>query len=106
MARRFVRSTLDHAPQRIVDVVILLTSELVTNALTHAHSAITLVLRTNGGTFRVEVTDESSRTPLRRAAPPDATSGRGLALVDAMAESWGVNSIANNGKMVWFEVTA
>jgi anti-sigma regulatory factor (Ser/Thr protein kinase) len=105
-ARRFVRETLrDWGRESVADVVSLLTSELVTNAILHARSPIVLALERRRSALRVEVRDAARRdAPVRRQTGPDATYGRGLALVDAMATEWGVREIPDDGKAVWFEL--
>jgi anti-sigma regulatory factor (Ser/Thr protein kinase) len=81
-----------------VDVLVLLASELVTNAVTHAQDGsgaaggrISLCVRARAGELRVEVHDGSPVMPL--PVPPDADdeaeTGRGLMLVDALAAEWG-----------------
>jgi anti-sigma regulatory factor (Ser/Thr protein kinase) len=86
-----------------VEPAVLLTSELVTNAIIHARSQIALTIRMNGENLRVMVLDESSEQPRRRHRD-DLGSGRGLGLVDALAVSWGVTP-SGQGKAVWFELT-
>jgi hypothetical protein len=53
--------------------------------------------------LRVEVHDGNSRHPTPSPAPADATSGRGLHLVESLAERWGVEGTPD-GKVVWFEL--
>lgn len=103
-ARSFVRRTLgDWECESMVDVVLLLTSELVTNAILHAGSEVDLNLRLAGGVLRITVSDASERPPVLRDASPESTGGRGVALLDAMAVDWGAVPTAS-GKLVWFEV--
>jgi len=52
----------------------------------------------------VEVTDESARLPLAHYYSVDATTGRGLHLVDRLADSWGFDTLGTSGKTVWFEL--
>ncbi|MFD4652183.1 ATP-binding protein [Streptomyces sp. NPDC058441] len=82
--------------------------ELVTNAILHtgplnpqapARCRLT-VDRPEPDTVRVEVSDGCPRLPRRRAATDDETSGRGLCLVQAIAESWGTTP-HQHGKTVW-----
>ncbi len=110
-ARRFVRETL-HSwgaadRSRLVDDAVLLTSELVTNAIVHAGTPLRVSCRLDGGEVEVTVRD---RHPARTihdafAAVDDAerTSGRGLMLPAALASSWGV-SYARSAKAVWFRM--
>lgn len=106
-ARRFVRDTLvAWGCESRVDTVTLLTNELVTNAVLHARSRVELSLHRHGGALRVEVADGSPAAPVRRDYGADqATTGRGLALVEALAAVWGVES-SDRGKSIWFEVPA
>jgi DNA-binding NarL/FixJ family response regulator len=104
-ARRFVAGSLQ--PWRLgplVDTVTLLTSELVTNALVHAGSDVDVVVRLTSMLARVEVTDRSELAPTPRPASLDDDSGRGLALVQALARRWGTSRQPGGGKTVWFEV--
>jgi DNA-binding NarL/FixJ family response regulator len=86
-----------------LDVVKLLVSELVTNAVVHARSEAEVVVRLHGHVVHVEVLDDSAVMPVLRAPLPEDTSGRGVALVDALASSWGARQ-REGGKVVWFEV--
>ena len=83
----------------------LLTSELVTNAVIHAGDGFELVVTVDDDRARVAVKDSDSRLPQLGRAPDDATTGRGLKLVDAMASSWGAERRAA-GKVVWFDLAA
>jgi two-component sensor histidine kinase len=88
----------------VVDVVELLTSELVTNALLHASSAEEMVIQLAATRVRVEVSDSSPEPPVQRRIDVSAASGRGLTIVDAIAVKWGVDRNRQGGKRVWFEV--
>ncbi len=108
-ARRFIRRVLhDWHCESLSDTSELLASEVVTNALLHAGSAVELVVRRQPGPrIRVEVGDHSGVAPVVNARTPGAATGRGLVLVDALSARWGVTAIPNDlmGKRVWFEVT-
>jgi anti-sigma regulatory factor (Ser/Thr protein kinase) len=88
---------------------LLLVSELVTNSIVHAgHSgrdAIRVRAANDGSTTRVEVCDRArgESLPMRPAPPPFATGGRGLLLVDALSDRWGMDTCAR-GTCVWFEL--
>ncbi|MGW0499418.1 ATP-binding protein [Streptomyces sp. NPDC003007] len=88
------------------DVAELLTSELVTNAIVHTdHDAVLTVTLLPRG-LRVEVRDFVARRPrLRVAVPDEGTNGRGLLLVQSLADAWGVRP-HGVGKAVWFELEA
>lgn len=85
-------------------MVVLLTNELVTNAILHSGSDFDVVIDVDERLVRVEVRDGSTARPNRRNTGPRATSGRGLALVEALASAWGVEGIPGDGKAVWFAV--
>ena len=106
-ARRFARDVLKTWREGdSTDVVQLLVSELVTNAVLHAGSKVEVSVRHRGEWLRVEVVDESPVLPGPREFTDDAATGRGLALLDMLADDWGVEPIADHGKVVWFEVPA
>lgn len=106
-ARRFARDVLRRWREGdSTDLVQLLVSELVTNAVLHAGSKVEVSVRHRGEWLRVEVTDESPVLPGQREFDADASTGRGLALVDMLADDWGVEPIPDDGKVVWFEVPA
>lgn len=103
-ARTFVRNELRRwGTERHLDDCLLIVSELVTNAVCHGGSALTLRLSTNGTWIYGEVFDEGEGMPHTTNGDLDATHGRGLLIVDSLADDWGV-SIApgGGGKIVWF----
>jgi anti-sigma regulatory factor (Ser/Thr protein kinase) len=107
VARAFVTETLlAWGAERVLEAATLLTSELVTNAVLYAGSEIVLVVRQSGRRIRVEVQDASPKVPVRRFPTEESVSGRGLALVEALAAAWGVDPVPHDGKRVWFEVAA
>lgn len=114
-ARRWARSRLAGsgitADEPLAETLILLVSELVTNAVVHTGRPAVLRLclpapvaeECASATVRVEVADGSSRAPVPRCAGDDATGGRGLALVDCLADRWGW-SPEGAGKSIWCEL--
>jgi anti-sigma regulatory factor (Ser/Thr protein kinase) len=104
-ARRFLRDRLNDwgYPLALAEVPCLLVSELVTNAIVHTGTPVELALRLAGRRLRSAVADGSSRTPVPRQPGANAETGRGLKLVEELAEEWGVES-TGRGKTVWFEV--
>lgn len=91
----------------LIDTAELLASEVVTNALVHTDRGAELTARlTEGGCqrLRVEVRDYVARRPKVRRATDHAAHGRGLLLVQALADRWGVRA-QEVGKVVWFELT-
>jgi anti-sigma regulatory factor (Ser/Thr protein kinase) len=106
-ARRFVGNVLrGHGldTDEVVEAALLLTSELVTNAVLYAAGSIDVDVDIDLRGVRVEVGDHSARPPEPRDAGPEETSGRGLHLVEAMARAWGVEQQRDDGKVVWFEL--
>ncbi|MDQ1668415.1 MAG: hypothetical protein QOE40_476 [Actinomycetota bacterium] len=105
LARQFVTEALDEAGQPVLsDAATLLVSELVTNAMLHARTDIEVCVITSPGGVRVGVTDHSPQPLQRRGYGTSATTGRGLALLDIMAERSGTDSEPDGGKTVWFEL--
>ncbi|MCK7626291.1 ATP-binding protein [Streptomyces sp. RS10V-4] len=111
-ARRWARSRLAGsgigADEPLAETLILLISELVTNAVVHTGSTARLRMCFSGsgavvGTVRVEVVDTSARPPRPRHADGDDTNGRGLELVDGLADRWGWQR-EGTGKRIWCEV--
>ncbi|WP_432512970.1 ATP-binding protein [Kineococcus sp. SYSU DK001] len=88
----------------VVDTLLLLTAEVVTNAVLHGRSEVVLRVGRHGSRVRVGVADENTRLPLRRESDPEALNGRGMALVEALADAHGVE-VGALGKTVWFDVT-
>ncbi|MGW4023887.1 ATP-binding protein [Streptomyces sp. NPDC005009] len=98
------RALRDHG----VDVQ-LCASELVTNVIRHVGEGVPVTVRVwcdDGGRTRLEVTDPDPRAlpVLRAAVSADEESGRGLALLDALASRWGVAYGPGDGKTVWCEL--
>lgn len=104
-ARRFATTTL-HAwgSEDVDEVVALLLTEVVTNALLHAGSPVEVCVTQKAAVVRVEVSDQSMSIPSARGYSDQATTGRGLALVEALSSGWGVEPATAGGKVVWFEV--
>jgi anti-sigma regulatory factor (Ser/Thr protein kinase) len=105
VARRFVGAALRRwdVDEPTIEAAQLLVSELVTNAIVHTSSEVWLVVSVRGGTIRVEVTDHDARLPELRPAGSGATDGRGLGIVDGIADAWGFDP-RHSGKAVWFEL--
>lgn len=105
-ARRLVReqATSWGVPEDARDVAVLLTSEVVTNGLTHGEGRVTLRTEPVGSNgLRVEVDDDGRGEPSVREHRLDDENGRGMAMVDMLASRWGW-SPRENGKTVWFEI--
>jgi len=103
-ARRMVRELLAGVGLAdLLDDAALLMSELVTNAVIHAGSQVGVRGQVVDGVLRVEVTDASPHHPALRHYAETAGTGRGLALLVALADDWGVIP-APESKTVWFEL--
>jgi two-component sensor histidine kinase len=86
-----------------VDTVLLLVSELVTNAVKHAATPFDVTVSVTGEEVTVAVVDHDRRHPPQMRDPaPDDTSGRGLRIVEELSTSWGTEAVAGDGKRVWF----
>jgi anti-sigma regulatory factor (Ser/Thr protein kinase) len=105
-ARHFAEQTLsDWGCPDLVEDARLLVSELVINSVLHARSPVQLRLNLDKGILRVEVRDESPDLPVQRKYSLTAPTGRGLMIVDAVADRWGVEA-ADTHKVAWFELDA
>jgi len=106
-ARRLVEEYLRDRGDEDGEVAVLLTSELVTNAILHGHGPLELRAHTEGSALRIEVRDQEPASPpvLRSDAELTEIGGRGLQLVDTLADRWGWSAEAT-GKVVWFELDA
>jgi anti-sigma regulatory factor (Ser/Thr protein kinase) len=99
-ARRFVREVLRDQPPETVDAAELMTSELASNCVRHAHTDFELAVSSRGP-IRVEVRDTGDGRPRLRSPTPQEPTGRGLLIVEAMSDTWGIVPSAA-GKTVWF----
>ncbi|MDO0938739.1 SpoIIE family protein phosphatase [Streptomyces sp. DG2A-72] len=104
-ARRFTRRTLRAwGVTEEQDAVLLVVSELVTNALVHTDGRVRLDLTLVNHRLRVAVADASPRSPIKPTSIGwEATGGRGILLVEAMSVSWGTVPVSG-GKQVWSEI--
>ncbi|MBZ5739162.1 ATP-binding protein [Nocardioides mangrovi] len=109
-ARDVLRDTcaVAHVPTESTETALLLTSELVTNAVLHAGGNPVLDIDVQPARLRVTVTDGGAPLPDQPDAPvtpaPLAESGRGLFLVETLADRWGSEPRSPYGKAVWFEL--
>ncbi|KUM81029.1 ATP-binding protein [Streptomyces curacoi] len=104
--RSIARSLLDEWElAELTDAVELALTELVANVVRHVpdRRCEVLILRQTAG-VRVEVTDGCAQLPLcPEELRPDAENGRGLVLLEASVDKWGVDAMRRGGKTVWFE---
>ncbi len=105
VARQIVRTALLEAGQpQWTDAAELACSEVVTNAILHAHSDIELTVDVVPDHVRVEVRDSSPVLPVQRDYNEHATTGRGMALVAALTSAHGISDVGPDGKTVWFTI--
>lgn len=104
-ARRFAAQTMEGwgCDEDVVDTVLLLLSEVVSNAILHARTELEVGLAVRSGVVRVEVVDGAAMPIHRRPSGPDDQSGRGSSLIETLSEAWGTDRMTT-GKRVWFEV--
>jgi anti-sigma regulatory factor (Ser/Thr protein kinase) len=107
LARNFVVDHGSALPDDVMNDAELLVSELVSNAVLHGSPAITLCVDVDPPRIEVGVRDEGKAlpTPAVEPPPPSLPRGRGLVIVDRLANSWGVTPTdPPPGKTVWFEL--
>jgi anti-sigma regulatory factor (Ser/Thr protein kinase) len=103
-ARRFVAAELVGLAAETIETIALMVSELATNAVIHGRSGFSVALSRSAREVRVEVADEGAGVPAVRNPDRQQASGRGLRLVDNLADDWGTRSVDPTGKTVWFVV--
>lgn len=105
-AREFVQRTLQRWQARpaVIDDALLLTSELVSNAVRHANTACRVRVRYRGDVIRVEVEDEGGGSVVVRSPSAQDPEGRGIRIVDTVATRWGNSVLPGGHHVVWFEL--
>ena len=102
-ARRFVRSTATVLDDDRLDDLLILTSEIVTNAVLHARTPLELGVTVTDDAVLVCVADGADGTPAHQDQSYGRESGRGIMLVRELADDWGVlPHDTRQGKAVWF----
>jgi anti-sigma regulatory factor (Ser/Thr protein kinase) len=106
-ARRFIeaRAAAWSFPRPAGEQLVLIGSELVTNAVLHARTELTLTIELRGDRVRISVKDRSQAPATLRHYRADALTGRGLGVVAALSDRWGISAAAD-GKVVWAELAA
>jgi anti-sigma regulatory factor (Ser/Thr protein kinase) len=107
VARRFImaRAADWSFPEPAREQLVLIGSELVTNAVLHARTELVLTLELRRDRVRISVRDHSRAPATLRHYRADALTGRGLGVVAALSDTWGI-SAASDGKVVWAELPA
>ena len=104
-ARRLVATTLTGLPDEVCEAAALVASELASNSVRHAASAFELRIEKTSDQIRIEVEDDGSGEPALQSPGPTDTSGRGLRIVEAFADEWGViPRDQTSGKTVWVTI--
>lgn len=106
-AREFVTYSVPDISRDVLDDVVLVVSELVTNSIrygTEPGDSVQLVLAAEPGRVRIEVSDPCRRRPSRKPESGERGRGRGVFILDQLAAAWGVAD-RPFGKTVWAEVT-
>ncbi|MEU5643190.1 ATP-binding protein [Streptomyces milbemycinicus] len=111
VARASLRTALTtHELPELIDRAELLASEMLTNAIVHAEGEADLRLKWYAERLRMTVWDTSATPPNRRQIHPDSECGRGLQLLDLLADSWNHFPLTGElwgpvSKVVWCEIS-
>lgn len=104
-SRKFVAETLTDLPEEIRESVVLMMSELATNAVVHALTGFEVSIERSSTQVRVEVADVGEGEPRLRSPSSSEPHGRGLRIVEELSDEWGmVESDDHSGKTVWYMV--
>lgn len=103
-ARRFVLGHLGGTPADLRDAISVMVSELAMNAVQHARTPFEVSVELTAEVLRVTVTDSAAgRLTAQPMPPPSSARGRGLQIVQNLADEWGVAQPGHGaGKSVWF----
>jgi anti-sigma regulatory factor (Ser/Thr protein kinase) len=107
LVRRFIVSRAAACPAELLDLVVLLASELMTNAVVHGRRPVELRLSDDGARIKVEISDgDPAPLPPAGSGPSDdQPSGRGLLIVNSLCDRWGRRRRRMPpGEVVWFEL--
>ena len=102
--RHRVRSWAEQCHLHAPDDVVLVVSELVTNAVVHGRArTVSVQIERHGSATTVSVDDPSGSAPVPSHPGPHSDHGRGLLVVEAICTRWGYSAIPG-GKRVWCEI--
>jgi anti-sigma regulatory factor (Ser/Thr protein kinase) len=102
--RSYLREVLGDADEEVLADAELLASEVSANVVAHALTDYEVRVLTEGDRVRIEIADGSSVIPAIKDMAEDSEEGRGLVLLEGLADAWGAEERAG-GKIVWFELT-
>jgi serine/threonine-protein kinase RsbW len=101
-ARQFVTDTILEVPRDVSDTLLVIASELATNCVRHGASSFEIRLEQLPDRILIEAEDDGDGEPVVRSPTPYDTSGRGLQIVKALSDNWGVvRRPQSTGKTVW-----
>ena len=103
-ARRFAADQMPDVTVDLHDAVLLMVSELATNAVVHAASAFDVSIDRAGTLVRVSVTDQGGGVPAMQSPDASEPHGRGLRIVETLSDRWGTSATTGGGTVVWFEI--
>lgn len=108
-SRRFVADSVGDLPRDVREQIVLMVSELATNTLVHAAGGFQMTIERTAYDIRVSVVDEGRaggrEGPSVRSPRPDEPHGRGLRIVQKLADAWGTTEAPwGGGQVVWFRV--
>jgi len=103
LARRAVAAALTGHSGLVIEQAVLMTSELVSNAVVHGAEPITLDIAVGTGLLTVSVDDAGTGGPLWMRPTEVDVHGRGVRIVDSLSYAWGVEPLTG-GKRVWFSL--
>jgi anti-sigma regulatory factor (Ser/Thr protein kinase) len=104
-ARQFARAALGKQSRETLDAIELMVSELATNCIQHANSDFEIAIEISQPEIRIEARDTGEGRPAPRSPTPSEPTGRGLRIVEAMSDDWGVVR-SSSGKTVWFTIAS
>jgi anti-sigma regulatory factor (Ser/Thr protein kinase) len=101
-----VASAVSDVPKEFAERAALMVSELATNAVKHGGSDFDVLVERTSAEIHIEIADTGGGSPTVRRASPQDSSGRGLHIVEALADQWGVRQAdGGTGKIVWFTLS-
>lgn len=103
-ARRFASEYIADMPPELRDTISLMVSELSTNSLVHACVGFVVTIDRSPTLLRVSVTDQGDGTPAMQTPGSHEPHGRGLRIVEALSDHWGITNSSGDGKTVWFQM--
>ncbi len=92
------------APVEVREAVAVMVSELSTNAVVHAASAFDVVVDRSASTVVVAVTDWGEGSPELQSPGSTEPHGRGLRIVEALSDEWGIDATPDETKTIWFRL--